>query len=267
MNLYLFYSHGFPTDIRVLHEGGCTLHETYRALGRNAHVKACTLPRRLFEKNPICTSSNQTYENPFITICLAGGLMHARERVGGVCGNPVQKSCEKVHKIQESLKSASITERTKFLACGSDLRTYRSEHHLECSRPYNRCKWWWMTNHNNLLVFTLEIFTFYQIWRWHISGAVLSLTISVRRNWSIFKRQHPFVEQTAIHTSHSKRCYAHDTEWTKVSIWIFISVGKEREIIFQFIRSLHHLWFIIRGKVVLEIELHEPEVEIGPGLG
>lgn len=66
--------------------------------------------------------------------------MHAREKLGGVCGSPVQKSCEKVHRIQESLKSASITERTKFLACGTDLRTYRSEHHLECSRPYNRCK-------------------------------------------------------------------------------------------------------------------------------
>lgn len=130
----------FQTDIRVLHEGGCTLHETYRALGRNAHVKACTSPRRLFEKNPICTSSNQTFENPFITICLAGALMHVREKVGGICGSPVQKSCEKVHKIQESLKTASISERTKFLACGSDLRTYRSEHHLECSRSYNHCK-------------------------------------------------------------------------------------------------------------------------------
>lgn len=130
----------FSIDIRVLHEGGCTLHETYRSLGRNAHVKACTSPRRMFEKNSICTSSNQTYENPFIPICLGGGLLHVREKVGGVCGSAVQRSCEKVHKIQESLKTASINERTKFVACGSDLRTYRSEHHLECSRPYNRCK-------------------------------------------------------------------------------------------------------------------------------
>lgn len=125
-------------DIRVLHEGGCTLHETYRALGRNAHVKACSSPRRMFEKNSICTSNNQTYENPFVTICLAGNFMHVREKIGGACGNPTQRSCEKVTKIHESLKSASINERTKFLACGSDLRTYRSEHHLECSRPYNR---------------------------------------------------------------------------------------------------------------------------------
>lgn len=135
--------HNFPfilkADIRVLHEGGCTLHETYRALGRNAHVKACSSPRRMFEKNPICTSNNQTYENPFVTICLAGGFTHVREKIGGPCGNPIQRSCEKVTKIHESLKSASITERTKFLACGSDLRTYRSEHHLECSRPFNRC--------------------------------------------------------------------------------------------------------------------------------
>lgn len=116
------------------------MHETYRALGRNAHAKACSSPRRNFEKNPICTTSNQTYPNPFAAICASGGIIHMREKVGGSCGCPVQRSCEKVHRIQDSLKSAAITERTKFLACGSDLRTYRSEHHLECSRPYNRCK-------------------------------------------------------------------------------------------------------------------------------
>lgn len=115
------------------------MHETYRSLGRNAHIKACSSPRRMFEKNPICTSHNQTYANPFVTICLAGSSMHVREKIGGTCGNPTQRSCEKVQKIHDSLKSASITERTKFLACGSDLRTYRSEHHLECARPYNRC--------------------------------------------------------------------------------------------------------------------------------
>lgn len=127
-------------DIRILHEGGCTLHETYRALGRNAHAKACESPRRKFEINPICTQTNHTYSNPFEAICASGGKMHAREKVGGTCGCPIQRSCERVFKIQESLRSASIMERTKFLACGSDLRTYRSEHHLECSRPYNRCK-------------------------------------------------------------------------------------------------------------------------------
>lgn len=129
----------FSTDIRVIHEGGCTLHETYRALGRNAHVKACSSPRRMFEKNPICTTHNQTYENPFVTICLASSFTHVREKIGGICGNPVQRSCEKVGRINDSLKTASINERTKFLACGSDFRTYRSEHHLECSRLYNRC--------------------------------------------------------------------------------------------------------------------------------
>lgn len=137
----------------MLHEGGCTLHETYRSLGRNAHIKACSSPRRMFEKNPICTSHNQTYENPFVTICLAGSYMHVREKIGGTCGNPTQRSCEKVQKIHDSLKSASITERTKFLACGSDLRTYRSEHHLECSRPFNRCN----TFDSNSAHFTLAI--------------------------------------------------------------------------------------------------------------
>lgn len=56
----------FSPDIRILHEGGCTLHETYRALGRNAHIKACALPRRTFEVNSICTHDNRTYDNPFV---------------------------------------------------------------------------------------------------------------------------------------------------------------------------------------------------------
>lgn len=138
--LFTFYFNFLDADIRVLHEGGCTLHETYRALGRNAHNKACSSPRRTIESNSICTTSNQTYSNPFMAICSVGGSMHVREKVGGTCGCPVQRSCERVRKIQESLKTATLSERTKFLVCGSDLRTYRSEHHLECSRPYNRCK-------------------------------------------------------------------------------------------------------------------------------
>lgn len=116
------------------------MHETYRALGRNAHIKACASPRRHIEKNPICTTNNQTFPNPYAAICSSGGAVHLREKVGGTCDCPIQRSCERVQKLQESLKSASLNEKTKFLACGSDLRTYRSEHHLECSRPYNRCR-------------------------------------------------------------------------------------------------------------------------------
>lgn len=60
-------------DIRILHEGGCTLHETYRALGRNAHIKACALPRRTFEVNSVCTHDNRTYDNPFVGKCTFSG--------------------------------------------------------------------------------------------------------------------------------------------------------------------------------------------------
>lgn len=213
MKIWIYY--WFQTDIRVLHEGGCTLHETYRALGRNAHVKACSSPRRMFEKNPICTSNNQTYENPFVTICLAGSFMHVREKIGGPCGNPTQRSCEKVTKLHESLKSASITERTKFLACGSDLRTYRSEHHLECSRPFNRCN----TFDKQILYFGSSennFFFFYQIYHWHILDAVsISMTFA-RRNWNMFKQQRRFAVPMAIHTSHLMHYSVLAIEWIKV---------------------------------------------------
>lgn len=154
----------------------------YRALGRNAHVKACSSSRRLFEKNPICTSYNHTYENPFQAICSASGLQHVREKVGGPCGNPTQKSCEKVRKMQESLKTASITERTKFLACGSDLRTYRSEHHLECSRPYNRCRF---TSFCSFLTFKLHFSSAY--WLVYV---VLALLLPINR--LIFRNSYTF---------------------------------------------------------------------------
>lgn len=89
------------------------MHDTYRALGRNAHVKACASPRRHIEKNPICTTNNQTFINPYAAICFAGGVIHLREKVGGTCDCPTQRSCERVQKLQESLKSASLNENYK----------------------------------------------------------------------------------------------------------------------------------------------------------
>lgn len=112
--------------------------ETYRALGQNAQNKACVEPRRLFEMNPVCNHRNQTYANPFAAICQLGARFS--EKAGGVCGCPMQRSCERLQKLQRSLSAAAISEWTKYLVCGSDLRTYRSEHNLECSRRYNRCK-------------------------------------------------------------------------------------------------------------------------------
>lgn len=126
------------SGIKVLHEGGCSVHEVYRALGRNPHEKACAERRRTFEINPICTVQNKSFSNPFMTICQTS--RPTREKIGGTCGSPIQKSCEFAHRIQQSLMSAPASERTRFIVCGSDLRTYRSEHHLECSRRYNQCK-------------------------------------------------------------------------------------------------------------------------------
>lgn len=123
--------------LEILHEGGCTLYEVRQVLGRNAKRKACAERRREFEKNAICTKRNETFSNPFEALCLAApGL---RENVGGVCGCPFQRSCQKANEIQETLRTVPVNERTKFVVCGSDTRTYRSSYHLECSRRYNHC--------------------------------------------------------------------------------------------------------------------------------
>lgn len=109
--------------------------EVRKILGRNLKRKACAEKARAYEKNPICTQNNVTYENPFETLCARppGG---AREKVGGVCGSPEQRNCEKVLEIQRMIKK-SPADRDKFLVCGNDMRTYRSQYHLECSSRFN----------------------------------------------------------------------------------------------------------------------------------
>lgn len=121
----------------MLHEGGCTLYEVRKALGMNVKKKACAEKRITFEQNAICTTHNVTYSNPFKALCAMRPRL--REKIGGVCGCPFQQSCEKAHQLQQSLRSAPVNERTKFVVCGSDWRTYRSQHHLECTRRYNSC--------------------------------------------------------------------------------------------------------------------------------
>lgn len=133
-----FITSHFPIDLEVLHEGGCTLYEVRKALGLNVKKKACSEKRITFEQNAICTWHNVTYANPFKALCAMRPRL--REKIGGVCGCPFQRSCEKAHELQQSLRSAPINERTKFVVCGSDWRTYRSQHHLECTRRYNSCR-------------------------------------------------------------------------------------------------------------------------------
>lgn len=123
------------TELKVLHEGGCSLYEVRKILGRNLKRKACAEKVLSYEKNPICTQNNVTYANPFETLCTRppGG---AREKVGGVCGSPAQRACEKVLEIQRMIKE-SPGDRDKYLVCGNDMRTYRSQYHLECSSRFN----------------------------------------------------------------------------------------------------------------------------------
>lgn len=83
----------------------------------------------------MCTKLNETFSNPFQALCAKStGL---REKVGGACGSTFQRHCERAHEIQLSLRRAPINERTRYIVCGSDMRTYRSKHHLECTRRFN----------------------------------------------------------------------------------------------------------------------------------
>lgn len=126
----------FYPSLGILHEGGCTLYEVRKILGRNLRSKSCGIQRKSFEINPICTRQNVTYANPYRALCEAPRAV--REKVGGSCGCPFQRSCERAKEISNAIKLAPISERTKYIVCGSDWRTYRSKYHLECSRRYNR---------------------------------------------------------------------------------------------------------------------------------
>lgn len=124
------------SGLEIAHEGGCSLYEVRKSLGRNLRDKSCNLSRKTFEVNPICTRRNETYANPFKALC--EGPRGVREKVGGACGCPFQRDCERAKQLSDAIKTAQISERTKYIVCGSDWRTYRSKYHLECSRRYNR---------------------------------------------------------------------------------------------------------------------------------
>lgn len=138
----------FNPTLSIVHEGGCSLREVKKVLGHNHRKKACMNKRRQFEKNPICTNMNQTYMNPFEVLCKRP--KHVKERIGGICGCPYQRSCEKSSQLQKAIRFAPIKERQQFVVCGSDRKTYRSRHHLECARQYNSCK---AFLHINFMVF------------------------------------------------------------------------------------------------------------------
>lgn len=125
----------------MLHEGGCTVPEVRRMLKRQnvTHIvhEACRNPRREFEQNPVCSGRNQTFANPFQAICELKGRVH--EKTGGACGCNSQKSCQQSHEFHRQMKTLSHSERSLYAVCGSDWRTYRTRHHLECSRRFNKC--------------------------------------------------------------------------------------------------------------------------------
>lgn len=126
----------FLTALEIRHEGGCSVHEVQKSLGRSSHEKACAELRREFEKNEVCLINNITYRNPFQAICDSPRL---RERTGGRCFCPFQRSCNAAKQIMLSLRRLPVAEKTKYTVCGNDYKTYRSRHHLECARRHNTC--------------------------------------------------------------------------------------------------------------------------------
>lgn len=62
------------------------------------------------------------------------------EKRGGKCGCPIQRSCEKSKFLSKSLRRSPKAVRERLAVCGSDRKTYRSQHHLECSRQLNSRK-------------------------------------------------------------------------------------------------------------------------------
>ncbi|XP_055706453.1 serine protease inhibitor dipetalogastin-like [Phlebotomus papatasi] len=139
------YSYGHPHQVRclkafiptinIVHEGGCTIREVRKSLHRQFRMKACKLPRRRFEKNVVCGHNNKTYDNPFEALCTKPRI---HEKLGGKCFCPFQMSCEFATLINRSFFNATRAEKERYIVCGSDRRTYRSHHHLECSRRLDR---------------------------------------------------------------------------------------------------------------------------------
>lgn len=105
-------------------------------MGRNSHDKACAETRRTFEKNEVCLANNITYKNPFQAICEVPRL---RERAGGRCFCPFQRSCNAAKQIMQHLRRLPEEEKSKYIVCGNDYKSYRSRHHLECARRHNTC--------------------------------------------------------------------------------------------------------------------------------
>ncbi|XP_071874143.1 serine protease inhibitor dipetalogastin-like isoform X1 [Bombus fervidus] len=115
-------------DLRILHNGGCTVREVYNIY--NSVEKICDIANSRFEWNPVCASDGVTYHNPFKFLCYK-----ARDLKMLVSDN----ECEKKTQLScAHLKSSAKTFSSKDEVCGNDGVTYQSIHHLQCHNNQNK---------------------------------------------------------------------------------------------------------------------------------
>ncbi|CAD1472831.1 unnamed protein product, partial [Heterotrigona itama] len=112
------------TNLRILHNGGCSVTEVYSIYNRIE--KVCDIANSRYEWNPVCASDGVTYPNPFEFLCYQAD---SRSLVSDdECGKSTQVSCADL----TTSVSANETITPEDEVCGSDGVTYRSIHHLQC---------------------------------------------------------------------------------------------------------------------------------------
>ncbi|KAK1118201.1 hypothetical protein K0M31_015248 [Melipona bicolor] len=62
----------FNTDLRILHNGGCSVREVYSIY--DSIEKVCDVANNRYEWNPVCASDGVTYSNPFEFLCYQAGF-------------------------------------------------------------------------------------------------------------------------------------------------------------------------------------------------
>lgn len=120
----------FNTDLRILHNEGCSVREVYSIY--DSIEKVCDIANNRYEWNPVCGSDGVTYSNPFEFLCYQADSISLVS--DDECEKSTQVSCDD---LTTSI-SANRTITREDEVCGSDGVTYRSIHHLQCYNSQNK---------------------------------------------------------------------------------------------------------------------------------
>ncbi|KAG7212272.1 hypothetical protein KM043_012600 [Ampulex compressa] len=116
--------------LKILHDGGCSVKYVYALYGTSG--KVCEIAESRYEWNPVCSSDEVTYPNPFVFLCYHSDVRLSSQ---GECKTRTQISCSNVDEIgfvSENGRYVNKTFTSDDEVCGSDGRTYASIHHLQC---------------------------------------------------------------------------------------------------------------------------------------